>query len=121
MRPPKAMRLTNPTQLPGIRKAGLCDGDRNQVRLGVLRMESRRIFTTELTAPLAFASLHLSPKWRLWGCGAAGSALEWHSRGRGFEPPQLHSSFPPNSSDRFLTIAVNREYFEQLLDVRPFE
>ena len=26
-----------------------------------------------------------------WGCGAAGSALEWHSRGQGFDPPQLHS------------------------------
>ena len=25
-----------------------------------------------------------------WGCGAAGSALEWHSRGQGFDPPQLH-------------------------------
>ena len=21
-----------------------------------------------------------------WGCGAAGSALAWHARGRGFEP-----------------------------------
>ncbi len=27
---------------------------------------------------------------REWGCGAAGSALEWHSRGQGFDPPQLH-------------------------------
>ena len=26
-----------------------------------------------------------------WGCGAAGSVLEWHSRGQGFDPPQLHS------------------------------
>ena len=25
-----------------------------------------------------------------WGCGAAGSALEWHSRGHGFDPRQLH-------------------------------
>ncbi len=25
-----------------------------------------------------------------WGCGAAGSVLEWHSRGRGFDPRQLH-------------------------------
>ena len=24
------------------------------------------------------------------GCGAAGSASEWHSEGQGFEPPQLH-------------------------------
>src|SRR5258708_37213806 len=45
----------------------------------------------QLTAAPAFARLILSPKKRCWGCGAAGSALEWHSRGRGFEPPQLHS------------------------------
>ena len=25
-----------------------------------------------------------------WGCGAAGSASEWHSEGRGFDPLQLH-------------------------------
>src|SRR6187397_2525699 len=25
-----------------------------------------------------------------WGCGAAGSAREWHSRGHGFDPRQLH-------------------------------
>ena len=25
-------------------------------------------------------------KSRNWGCGAAGSALAWHARGRGFEP-----------------------------------
>ena len=25
-------------------------------------------------------------------CGAAGSALEWHSRGQGFEPPQVHEA-----------------------------
>ena len=25
-----------------------------------------------------------------WGCGAVGSAFEWHSKGQGFESPQLH-------------------------------
>ena len=25
-----------------------------------------------------------------WGCSAAGSAREWHSRGHGFDPRQLH-------------------------------
>ena len=25
-------------------------------------------------------------------CGAVGSALEWHSRGQGFEPPQVHEA-----------------------------
>jgi hypothetical protein len=24
------------------------------------------------------------------GCSSAGRALEWHSRGRGFDPPRLH-------------------------------
>ena len=27
-----------------------------------------------------------------WGCSAAGSASEWHSEGRGFDPHQLHFS-----------------------------
>jgi hypothetical protein len=27
-----------------------------------------------------------------WGCGAVGSAREWHSRGRRFNPGQLHQS-----------------------------
>src|SRR2546423_1908643 len=27
---------------------------------------------------------------KCWGSGAAGSALEWHSRGRGLEPRLLH-------------------------------
>ena len=27
-----------------------------------------------------------------WGCGAAGSAREWHSRGHGFDPRQLHQT-----------------------------
>ncbi len=26
----------------------------------------------------------------VWGCGATGSAREWHSRGHGFDPRQLH-------------------------------
>jgi putative endonuclease len=25
-----------------------------------------------------------------WGCSSVGRALEWHSRGRGFDPLQLH-------------------------------
>jgi hypothetical protein len=28
-----------------------------------------------------------------WGCSSAGRALGWHSRGRGFEPLQLHHFF----------------------------
>ena len=26
----------------------------------------------------------------LWGYSSAGRALEWHSRGKGFDPPHLH-------------------------------
>ena len=25
-----------------------------------------------------------------WGCSSLGRALEWHSRGKGFDPPHLH-------------------------------
>src|SRR5579859_4978717 len=37
-----------------------------------------------------------------WACGAAGSALPWHGRGRRFDPDQVHqihqqlSGYPPN-------------------------
>ena len=27
-----------------------------------------------------------------WGCSSLGRALEWHSRGKGFDPPHLHHS-----------------------------
>ena len=29
-----------------------------------------------------------------WACGAAGSALPWHGRGRRFDPDQVHQIFP---------------------------
>jgi hypothetical protein len=29
----------------------------------------------------------------LWACGAAGSALPWHGRGRRFDPDQVHHLF----------------------------
>ena len=28
-----------------------------------------------------------------WACGAAGSALPWHGRGRRFDPDQVHHIF----------------------------
>ena len=32
-----------------------------------------------------------SPAWgAIWGRSSAGRALEWHSRGRGFDPHRLH-------------------------------
>src|SRR3954465_8885710 len=30
----------------------------------------------------------------MWACGAAGSALPWHGRGRRFDPDQVHQSQP---------------------------
>ena len=30
-----------------------------------------------------------------WGCSSVGRALEWHSRGRQFDPDQLHQRTPP--------------------------
>ena len=29
-----------------------------------------------------------------WGCSSLGRALEWHSRGKGFDPPHLHQENP---------------------------
>ncbi len=31
-----------------------------------------------------------------WGCSSPGRALEWHSRGKGFDPPHLHQ---PNETN----------------------
>jgi hypothetical protein len=30
----------------------------------------------------------------MWACGAAGSALPWHGRGRRFDPDQVHQNSP---------------------------
>jgi hypothetical protein len=35
-----------------------------------------------------------------WACGAAGSALPWHGRGRRFDPDQVHHIFNPTLSKR---------------------
>jgi hypothetical protein len=34
-----------------------------------------------------------SPVPNQWACGAAGSALPWHGRGRRFDPDQVHHLF----------------------------
>src|SRR5579872_7306600 len=33
-----------------------------------------------------------------WACGAAGSALPWHGRGRRFDPDQVHQIPQPTSA-----------------------
>ncbi len=69
---------------------------------GALRREMFRIEKSgpENTAPrhhfplLTWASRHAklpAPfRFTAWGCSSIGRALEWHSRGKGFDPPQLH-------------------------------
>jgi hypothetical protein len=42
---------------------------------------------------------------KTWGCSSVGRAREWHSRGQGFDPPQLHKQyfkFPPPSRILFI-------------------
>ena len=36
--------------------------------------------------PFLFAYIRFD----FWGCSSVGRALEWHSRGQGFDSPQLH-------------------------------
>src|SRR5713226_8178926 len=44
------------------------------------------------------------PFTKVWACGAAGSALPWHGRGRRFDPDQVHQ----NSSWIFLRTPLER-------------
>src|SRR5687768_9618614 len=50
-----------------------------------------------------------------WGCSSIGRALEWHSRGRRFDPDQLHQL--PNIS---LKTAAERPPFLSLEKLRKF-
>ena len=51
--------------------------------------------------------------WRSWGCSSVGRALEWHSRGQGFDSPQLHHKKPQVSAAFivFRTKFSNRSFF----------
>ena len=53
-----------------------------------------------LTFPTLFLTLsdthHLNPS--VWGRSSVGRALEWHSRGRRFDPDRLHQMFHINQS-----------------------
>lgn len=42
-------------------------------------------------------------KVRTWGCSSFGRALEWHSRGRGFDSPHLHG-YNPRISDNLVRV-----------------
>ena len=40
----------------------------------------------------------------MWACGAAGSALPWHGRGRRFDPDQVHHQI--NNLQRFSSLEI---------------
>ena len=45
-----------------------------------------------LASALFHEYFRLFPSLSMWGCSAVGSAREWHSRGRRFNPGQLHQN-----------------------------
>ena len=45
----------------------------------------------------------------LWGCSSVGRALEWHSRGQGFDSPQLHQLKTSGLSWGFLLVKYEQE------------
>src|SRR5258707_14901079 len=42
-----------------------------------------------------------------WACGAAGSALPWHGRGRRFDPDQVHQFLSSLAKDKQLTLRLD--------------
>src|SRR6266481_7866389 len=40
--------------------------------------------------------------YKAWACGAAGSALPWHGRGRRFDPDQVHQTSHDNPAPNAL-------------------
>ena len=61
-----------------------------------------------------------------WACGAVGSALPWHGRGRGFESLQVHQTFQRFADTRFAithpfprpTISLDTDYDADNQDVQ---
>ena len=51
-----------------------------------------RFFAKKLdnAPPLCYTILCCRTAANPWGCSSPGRALEWHSRGKGFDPPHLH-------------------------------
>ena len=45
-----------------------------------------------------------------WACGAAGSALPWHGRGRRFDPDQVHQISPPLYGYQLHSATLNYPY-----------
>ena len=44
---------------------------------------------------------------QLWARGAVGSALEWHSRGQGFESPRVHQILGMQADDQVIEAACD--------------
>jgi hypothetical protein len=57
-------------------------------------------------------SAKIEPDIRSWACGAVGSALPWHGRGRRFDPDQVHHLNHPKIN-HFQSICSNRTKIAQ--------
>src|SRR5438552_13986276 len=51
-----------------------------------------------------------------WACGAAGSALPWHGRGRRFDPDQVHQFFRLLQVHQFFRLLQVHQFFRLLAD-----
>ena len=51
-----------------------------------------------------------------WGCSSLGRALEWHSRGKGFDPPHLHHKAP---IERLVLFSCFLPFFAAQTSPRP--
>ena len=88
-RPPRAPRARGrPHAGGGRRERGRRRGDGPRFRQSTVASARapRGTASHRLTGPVKLLNF-FSPR---WGCSAVGSAREWHSRGRRFDPGQLH-------------------------------
>ena len=53
------------------------------------------------------------PAWALWACSSIGRALEWHSRGKGFESPQVQYGTETYHSMELVRLAFPRRMYTQ--------
>jgi hypothetical protein len=63
-----------------------------EAAIGRLTGHTLRVSMPELFNVAIFHINLISDYPKGWGCGAVGSAREWHSRGRRFNPGQLHQT-----------------------------
>src|SRR6266704_240748 len=70
--------------------------------------------TVSETRMLSFGKAPLA-----WACGAVGSALPWHGRGRRFEPDQVHQT-KPNKTKHRLALALRQQRADCFRLGRPY-